>query len=110
MYKQGEIVAVKFPFTDGSQFKKRPVLIVSNNLVNQTGDYLVIQITSKYVEDDLSILINNFDCDVPLPLKSYVRTHKIFTVNETLILSKITNVNIDFLKVISKKITDLVKV
>ena len=75
MYKQGEIVAVKFPFTDGTEFKKRPVLIVSNELVNNTNDYLVIQITSKYNNDNLSVLINNSDCVLPLPLKSYVRTH-----------------------------------
>lgn len=75
MYKQGEIVAVKFPFTDGTEFKKRPVLIVSNELVNNTNDYLVIQITSKYNNDNLSVLINNSDCVLQLPLKSYVRTH-----------------------------------
>ena len=42
MYKQGEIVVVKFPFTDGSQFKKRPALVISNDIVNETGHYLTL--------------------------------------------------------------------
>ena len=43
MYKQGDIVVVKFPFTDGSQFKKRPALVISNDIVNKTGDYLNLE-------------------------------------------------------------------
>ena len=58
MYKQGEIVIVKFPFTYGSDFKRRPALIVSNDLVNKTGDYLLLQITSKFSNDSLTMMIN----------------------------------------------------
>lgn len=46
MYKQADIVVVKFPFTDGSEFKKRPALVVSNETINKNGDYLIVQITS----------------------------------------------------------------
>ncbi len=59
MYSQGDIVIVKFPFTDGSEFKKRPELIVFNDAVNKTGDYLVVQITSKLHNDGLSIPISD---------------------------------------------------
>jgi mRNA interferase MazF len=83
MYKQADIVVVKFPFTDGSEFKKRPALIVSNEAVNKTGDYLIAQITSKINNDGLSIAIKDTDCLHPLPLKSYIRTHKIFTVHKS---------------------------
>ena len=62
MYKQAVIVVVKFPFTDGSEFKKRPALIVSNEIVNKTGDYLIVQITSKLNNDNLSISIEDTDC------------------------------------------------
>ncbi len=44
MYKQADIVIVKFPFTDGSEFKKRPAMVVSNKKVNKTDDYLLVQI------------------------------------------------------------------
>jgi len=42
LYAQGDIVVVSFPFTDISQTKKRPALVLSNHLVNQTGDYLLV--------------------------------------------------------------------
>lgn len=45
-YNQGDIVVVDFPFTDASQTKKRPALVLSNHTVNQTGDYLLVMITS----------------------------------------------------------------
>ena len=109
MYKQADIVVVKFPFTDGSEFKKRPVLVISNEKVNKTGDYLVVQITSKFNNDGLSILIEDNDCQQPLPLKSYVRIHKIFTVSQSLILTKVTSVKPKFIKNVTEKIGDILK-
>jgi mRNA interferase MazF len=37
-YQRGDIVSVLFPFTDVSQTQKRPALILSNPVINQTGD------------------------------------------------------------------------
>lgn len=110
MYKHGDIVSVKFPFTDGSEFKKRPVLIISNNSVNETGDLIVVQVTSKFHDANLTIILNNIDCVKPLPLQSYLRIHKIFTVNETLILSKLSSIKNEFLKVVSKRINEIIEV
>jgi mRNA interferase MazF len=104
MYKQGSIVIVKFPFTDGSEFKKRPALIISNSKIDTLEDCLLVQITSKLNNDGLSISINKEDCMIDLPLKSYIRLHKIFTIHKSLILSKISEVNSNFLKVVSGKI------
>jgi mRNA interferase MazF len=109
MYKQADIVVVKFPFTDGSEFKKRPALVVSNEIINKNGDYLIVQITSKLNNDGLSIAIEDTDCLQPLPLKSYIRTHKIFTVHKSLILSKITQAKPSFLKSVTDKICSLMK-
>ncbi len=104
MYKQADIVVVKFPFTDGSEFKKRPALVVSNAIVNNTGDYLLVQITSKTNNDGLSIPIEEADSLHVLPLKSYLRAHKIFTVHKSLILYKITEVKPDFLTLVVSRI------
>jgi mRNA interferase MazF len=108
MYKQGDIVVVKFPFTDGSEFKKRPALIISNETVNKTSDYLIVQITSKINIDKLSIPIENTDCLQPLPLKSFIRIHKIFTVHHSLILSKITSAKLTFVMKIAEEIYNLI--
>jgi mRNA interferase MazF len=108
MYKQGDIIVVKFPFTDGSEFRKRPALIISNETVNKTNDYLVVQITSKNHIDELSAPIEDSDCLHPLPLKSYIRVHKIFTVHHSLILSKITSVKPPFIIKIADEIYNLI--
>ncbi len=110
MYNQGDIVVVNFPFTDGSAFKKRPALIISNATINKTGDYILVQITSKINTDALSITIEDSDSLNPLPLNSFIRVHKIFTVHDSLILSKITTAKSEFLKVVSHKIYGLIKV
>ncbi|RDC63317.1 type II toxin-antitoxin system PemK/MazF family toxin [Adhaeribacter pallidiroseus] len=92
-YKQGDIVWINFPFTDGSQSKPRPALILSNTRVNDTGDYILVQITSKVRNDGLSLAISVNDYRLsPLLLTSYVRIHRIFTSNEALISSKISAV------------------
>ena len=75
MFVQGDIVAVSFPFTNSSASKKRPALILSNQKVNQTGDYLMVQITSKMKNDGLSMNLTDSDYLLKvLPLKSYIRS------------------------------------
>ena len=58
-YKKGDIVIIGFPFSDLSRTKKRPALIISNDTVNNTGDYLVVQVTSK-IRNDIFSLPNRF--------------------------------------------------
>ena len=110
MFKQGDIVIVKFPFTDGSEFKKRPALVISNNKIETSEDCLLVQITSKLNNDGLSITIHKGDCLKHLPLKSYIRLHKIFTIYKSLILSKISEVNKSFIRAVSNKIFELIEV
>lgn len=110
MFNQGDIIIVKFPFTDGSEFKKRPALVISNNKMGKSEDCLLVQITSKLNKDGLSISISKEDCLKVLPLKSYIRPHKIFTIHKSLILSKISEVNKTFLKNVSDKIFELIEV
>jgi len=43
-YKFGEIVLIKFPFTDNLTFKNRPALIATDT---DDGDVIVCRITSK---------------------------------------------------------------
>lgn len=111
MFQKGDIVIVKFPFADSTEYKKRPALVISNNLVNQTGDYLMVQITSKDKKDILSLPLKTTDyCDnKELPLKSFIRLHKIFLLNESLVISKATSIKFVFMKKVTDKIIDLIK-
>jgi mRNA interferase MazF len=97
LYKQGDVVIVNFPFSDLSQTKRRPVLVISNQLVNRTGDYLLMQITSQVLNDGLSLPITSSEYSTkPLPLSSFVRLHKVFLLHESLILRKETELKPSF--------------
>lgn len=94
-YKIGNIVLVKFPFTNLKSAKKRPVLIIKDE--NNLGDIVCFQITSN--ENQTSILkieTNDFENEV-LPLNSYVKYDKCFTLGSSIIDKQIASVNRDFL-------------
>lgn len=91
--KPGDIIAVDFPFSDGSDTKRRPALVLSGQRINQTGDIIILQITSRMKDDGLSMLLADKDLSDPLPLKSFVRLHKIFTVDKNLVVKKLTRLN-----------------
>jgi mRNA interferase MazF len=110
-YKKGDIVIIGFPFSDLTGTKKRPALIISNDIVNETGDYLMVQVTSKIHNDRLSLPVKKVDFvdGKELPLKSFIRLHKIFLLNENLIIYKNTALNPSAQNLIIEKITSLIK-
>jgi mRNA interferase MazF len=96
-YQQGDIVVVDFPFSDVSQTKKRPAIVLSNQLINQTGDYILVMITSQVRYDGFSLPLLPTDfVGTPLPLASFVRVHKVFLLNESLIQRKFSAVSAVF--------------
>lgn len=78
--------------------KLRPALILSNDRINRTGDYILAQITSKVKDDGLSMVLHDSSySEVPLKILSFVRPHKVFTLNESLIASRQSAVKDQFL-------------
>ena len=62
MHKQGDIVLIPVPFSDLTNRKQRPVLIISNNHYNEfTEDIVVAAITSQLKGLDYSIKIDSKD-------------------------------------------------
>ncbi len=109
-YSRGEIVWVKFPFSDATTIKLRPALVISNNLINRTGDYLLMQITSRLRNDSLSLQISDGDYSGSALLKpSELRLHKIFIINEMLIAGGITIVSPPFMKKVTVELMKLIE-
>jgi mRNA interferase MazF len=110
-YNQGDIVVVNFPFSNLTNSKKRPALIISNNTVNSTGDYLLVQITSKKIKDSLTFPLkrNSYVEEHELPLKSYIRLHKVFLLNQGLIIGKATELKADVVVSVVSEIVKLLK-
>ena len=62
IYKQRDIVLIKFPFSDLTGHKVRPVLVLSNDIYNQQSlDLLVCGITSNIKPIPYSIIIDITD-------------------------------------------------
>ena len=91
MFDQKDVVLIPFPYSDLTGAKQRPALIVSNKNLNNSEDRICCLITSNSPVDGIEV--NNFD-EGKLPFKSWVKPHRLFTINEKIIkkkLCKITN-------------------
>ncbi|MBA4409812.1 MAG: type II toxin-antitoxin system PemK/MazF family toxin [Bacteroidota bacterium] len=83
--KFGQVVLLRFPFTDGISFKRRPALIIHES---DDGDVIVCRITSKIYQSDFDIEINNLEKS-GLKLPSVIWVHKIATLEKKLVELKI---------------------
>ena len=92
MYSRGEIVLIPVPFTDLSATKKRPVLIISNNKYNTADqDMIVAAVTSNLIQQGVS-LTNGDLTQGHLPKPSIIRSDKVYTLNQKIVVKKIGSV------------------
>jgi mRNA interferase MazF len=89
-FYKGDVVIIPVPFTDNIGYKLRPAVVISNETVHKTGDLMIVQVTSKRKQDNLSIILSDKDVTEPLPVKSYIRFHKIFVLEQDLIKGKVS--------------------
>lgn len=85
----GEIVLLKFPFTDGSSFKRRPAIVIQDT---SDGDIIVCRITSQIYHTNYDILIKEWR-ESGLKLPSVIRIHKIATLDKSLVELKMGEIN-----------------
>jgi len=88
VYEQRDVVLVPFPYTDLTQNKKRPALLLSNVIGD---DFLCCLVTSKQAND--GVLLN--DLEGSLPLQSWAKPHRIFSVDKRIILKRLCGVTPD---------------
>ncbi|NEW84582.1 MAG: type II toxin-antitoxin system PemK/MazF family toxin [Mariniphaga sp.] len=108
-YAKGDIVIIPVPFTDNKGYKLRPAVVISNNAVHQTGDIMIVQITSKLKHDKLNIFITNDDVTEELPVKSYIRVHKIFVLEQRLIKGKVSSLKLAKYDELIQKINQIIE-
>ncbi len=83
----GAVVLVLFPFSDLSQTKLRPAIVLANAGRN---DWIMCQITSKPYGDSRAINLGDTDFRVGgLRMTSYARPGKLFTGNENLLSTEV---------------------
>jgi mRNA interferase MazF len=82
----GDVVIVPFPFSDLTQTKRRPALVVAG----LSGEDLILcQITSQSVADEYAVSISAEDFSAGgLNQNSNVRPNRIFTASQSIIAYK----------------------
>jgi mRNA interferase MazF len=108
-FTKGDIVIIPVPFTGNTGYKLRPAVVISNENVHQTGDAMIVQITSKLKQDSLSIPLTNDDVTESLPAKSYIRFHKIFVLEQRLIKGKVSSLSNSKYQELVQKINQIIE-
>jgi len=81
---KGNVVVIPFPFSDLSDAKRRPALVLAN-LVGD--DILLCQITSRCPDEKYAISLKITDfVSGALPVNSYIRPVRIFTADKNIII------------------------
>ena len=108
--EQRDIISIDFPFSDGVGIKRRPALVLSGRKINQTGDILLMLITSRqWHKDEMSFILENKYLSEPLPVKSILRLHKVFTVDSKLVVKKLSELDKNTFKLIITRFIQLVE-
>ena len=103
MYSKGEIVIIKFPFSNLIDAKKRPMLV----LAERDEDIMGWAITSNPKSD--GILLENFQ-EGSLPLKSKIKYWQINTFLKSLVIKKVAKISKETHKELVNKINELIKI
>ncbi|NDJ16035.1 type II toxin-antitoxin system PemK/MazF family toxin [Myxacorys almedinensis] len=102
-FVKGDVVVVPFPFSDLTQSKKRPALVVAGL---RGEDLILCQITSQSISDNYAIAVENSDFALgSLRQRSNIRPNRLFTADQHIILSRVGRVKAEKLdEVIAKLI------
>jgi mRNA interferase MazF len=86
---KGDVVVVPFPFSDLTQSKRRPALVIT---ALDGDDLILCQITSKTIKDKYAIVVNDNDFETGgLKQPSNIRPNRIFTADTHIILYRVGN-------------------
>ncbi|MCG9881731.1 MAG: type II toxin-antitoxin system PemK/MazF family toxin [Bacteroidia bacterium] len=108
-YSQGDKILIPYPFTDLSNTKQRPAVIISKDSVNKQN-YIVAKITSVIRGDRFSFPISPADIDRELKYESEVRTNEVFTISQNLIIKKFGSFKKEPIKRLTESIKDNISV
>ena len=91
-FVKGEVVAVNFPFSDFSEQKRRPALVLASLLGD---DVILCQITTVSRSDGYSIHLSELDfAQGRLRQESFIRPNHIFTADSKILERSVGRVNL----------------
>lgn len=103
----GAVVLVHFPFSDLSQTKLRPAVVLADA---GRGDWILCQVTSKPYGDTRAIKLEDTSFSAgSLRVLSHARPGKLFTANRDLIISEVATLKSQSLKQVVDAVVDLLR-
>lgn len=106
-FVRGDVVVVVFPFSDLTETKKRPALVIAEA---GTSDCILCQITSQATKDARAISLKNADFQSgSLKRDSYIRPNRLFTASDKIILYKAAHLKPAKLNAVVDDIIQIIK-
>jgi mRNA interferase MazF len=104
-FVKGSVVILPFPFSDLSNTKRRPALVLADL---QGNDILLCQITSQNNSGYFSIPLANTNFDSgSLPVDSFIKPYRIFTADKNIILRNVGKISDTKLNDVFTSLNDL---
>ena len=106
-FVKGDVVVIPFPFSDLSQSKRRPALVLAPL---QGNDTILCQITSKNIKDNYAISVDEADFESgSLKQAGNIRTNRLFTADTHIILYRIGIIKKNKLNQVINKVVEIIK-
>ena len=106
-FVKGDIVVLSYPFSDFSETKRRPALVIADL---EGDDVILCQITSQAKKDKYAIELQDEDfTDGKLNVKSVIRPNKIFTADSNIILYAACKISANKTDTVIKSIIDVME-
>jgi mRNA interferase MazF len=106
-FVKGDVVVVPFPFSDLSQSKRRPALIITPL---EGNDNILCQITSTNIKDNYAISVEDIDFDSgDLKQTSNIRPNRLFTADTQIILYRVGRIKKEKLTQVVEKVIEIIK-
>jgi len=106
-FVKGDVVVVPFPFSDLSQSKRRPALIIASLAGN---DVILCQITSQTIKDMYAVSLDDRDfAHGSLKQPGNIRPNRLFTADNHIILYSVGSLSDKKLTQVVEKLIEIIK-
>lgn len=106
-FVKGDVVVVPFPFSDLTEAKRRPALVIS---ALEGDDLILCQITSQSIRDIHAVALADQDFETgSLKQPSNARPNRIFTADSHIVLYRVGGLKQDKLNEIIEKVVAVIR-
>jgi len=106
-FVRGDVVVIPFPFSDLSQSKRRPALVIAPL---EGDDAILCQLTSMGIRDDYAIALDDGDfASGSLKQSSNIRPNRIFTADTHIVLYRVGSIKEEKLTRVIERLIQIIK-